>query len=51
MYLINRTAAVVKLRPPFVDWVNSCPGPGKFTLQNINRESHVYMLPEHDTER
>ena len=50
MYLINRAVAVVKLRQPFLDWANSMPGP-KHTLKAINTESHVFLLPEHDTQQ
>jgi len=50
MYLINRAAAVVKLRQPFLDWVNSMPGP-KHTLKAINTENNVFLLPEHDTQQ
>ncbi|MHC4556811.1 MAG: hypothetical protein ACYTFW_18760 [Planctomycetota bacterium] len=50
MYLINKALAVVSLKQPFADWANSTPGP-KFTLESINRESHVFLLPEHDTEQ
>jgi hypothetical protein len=50
MYLIDRTAAVVRIKKPFLDWVNSLPGKPRLTLKALNRENHVFLLPEHDTE-
>lgn len=52
MYLIDRAVAVVKLKQPFVNWVNSIEKPyGKLAVEKINRESHVYLLSEHATEQ
>ena len=31
-----------------LDWINYTDGP-KFTLEAVNREGHVYLIPEHDT--
>ena len=50
MYLIDRTAAIVKAKKPFLDWINSTDGPN-LTLKSVNQESHVYLLPEHDTKQ
>jgi hypothetical protein len=50
MYLVNKAMALVKLKQPFADWVNSTEKPyGKLTVEEINREGHVYLIPEHDT--
>ena len=51
MYLINRAAAVVRLKKPFLDWIESMPDKPKLTLQALNRENHVFLLPEHDTQQ
>ena len=51
MYLINRSVAVVKIKQPFLDWINSTDRHSKLTLEIVNRESHIYLLPEHDTEQ
>lgn len=52
MYLIDRAVAVVRLKQPFVDWVNSIEKPyGKLTVEKMNTESHVYLIPEHDTQQ
>ena len=51
---VNRSAVTVVAKMPLVDWVNihddgSCP----MTLEDCNRESTVYLLPEYsmDDER
>jgi len=51
MYLINRAIAVIRLKQPFLDWINSMPDKPKVTLEAVNRENHVFLLPEHDTEQ
>ena len=48
MYLVNRAVAIVKIKQPCLDWINSTERP-KLSLKSVNRESHVYLLPEHDT--
>ena len=48
MFLTNRAAVIVKAKKPFLDWINYTDGP-KFTLETVNREGHVYLIPEHDT--
>ena len=50
MYLIDRAVLLVRLKQPCVEWINSTDGP-KVTLAAVNRESHVYLIPEHDTEK
>ena len=48
MYLINKAALIVKAKKPFLDWINYTEG-SKFTLETVNREGHVYLIPEHET--
>ena len=50
MYLINRAVAIVRIKQPCVEWINSTEGP-ELTLKLVNEESHIYLLPEHDTEQ
>ena len=51
MYIINKAVALVKLKQPFVDWVNSIEKQyGKLIVEKINKESHVYLIPEYDTQ-
>ena len=50
MYLINRAVAIVRIKQPCLDWINSTEGP-ELTLEAVNRENHAYLLPEPDTEQ
>ena len=50
MYVVNRSALIVKLKKPYLDWINYVSDPHKYTLETINREHHVFLIPEHDTE-
>lgn len=49
--MINRSVAIVKIKQPFLDWINSTDRHSKLTLKSVNRESHVYLLSEHNTEQ
>ena len=49
MDLVNRAVGLVRIKKPFLDWINSTGKPGKLTLESVNRENHAYLLPEHDT--
>ena len=50
MYMLNKSAAFVKLKKPYLDWANYISEKQKYTLETINRENHVFLLPEFDTE-
>ena len=45
---INRCVAVVKVKQPFLDWVEGLPDslPGT-TLAEMNDDGHTYLLPEY----
>lgn len=52
MKLLNRSALSVKPTQPFLDWINSLEptvGEDDLTLDDIDRESTVYLIPEMDT--
>ena len=52
MYLIDRSAAVITIKQPCLDWISSLDKDmPKLTLESVTRESHVYLLPEYDTEK
>jgi len=52
MYLTNRSAAVLTIKQPCLDWINSLDKDmPKLTLESVTGESHVYLLPEYDTEK
>ena len=52
MKLLNRQAAVVFLQQPFVDWINTVDEQSGsttgFTIEEANREPHVYLLEYHE---
>jgi hypothetical protein len=51
MYVLNRSAVVLKPKQPFLDWLNSLPGDDKYTLNELRAEPTVILLPEfEDTE-
>ncbi|GKW50232.1 hypothetical protein [Halomonas sp. NCCP-2165] len=52
MKLLNRSALSVKPTQPFLDWINSLEptvGEDDLTLDDIDRESTIYLIPEMDT--
>ncbi|ABE60341.1 MULTISPECIES: hypothetical protein [Chromohalobacter] len=52
MKLLNRSALSVKPTQAFVDWINSLEptvGEDDLTLDDVERESTVYLIPEMDT--
>ncbi len=51
MYPIDRAAAVVRIKRPFLKWANSLPDKPKLTLKALNQENHIILLPEQDTEQ
>ena len=52
MKMLNRSAISVKLRQPFVDWINSVSDSGEeeVTLDDVNQESTSYLIPELEEE-
>lgn len=53
MKLVNRSALSVRPRQAFVDWINSLEateGEDDLTLDDVERESTIYLIPEMDTE-
>lgn len=48
MKMLNRSAISVKLKQPFVDWINSLGDETDelLTLADVNQESTCYLVPE-----
>lgn len=46
--MLNRCAVVVRKKQPYLDWLLQLPDPvdTNTTLEQINKDSHVYLLPE-----
>lgn len=52
MKLLNRSALSVKPTQAFLDWINSLEptvGDDDLTIDDIDRENTVYLIPEMDT--
>lgn len=49
--MVNRNAVVVKAKTPFLDWTKALPDPedSGITLEQINEEANVYLLPQYWT--
>ena len=43
---VNRTVAVINVKAPFVEWLNSLPDIEPLTLDEIENIAHVVLLPE-----
>ena len=50
MVSLNRTAAVVTAKQPFLDWLHSVPTSRHLTLADLNQEPSVYLLPDSDND-
>ena len=46
--MLNRCAVVVRKKQPYLDWLLQLPDPvdTNTTLEQLNNDSHVYLLPE-----
>lgn len=46
--MLNRSALVVTAKEPFLEWLRKLPDPvdDSTTLERINEDAHVYLLPE-----
>ncbi|MWJ27380.1 hypothetical protein GPM19_04020 [Halomonas sp. ZH2S] len=52
MKLLNRSALSVRPTQDFVDWINALEptmGDDDLTLDDVERESTIYLIPEMDT--
>ena len=46
--MLNRVLMTIKAKEPFREWINSLPDPEDVTLEEINEDSTVYLVPEYD---
>ena len=49
MYAVNRSAVVIKMKQPYLEWTNSLPDSDDMTLDRLNRENNIYLVQEYDT--
>jgi hypothetical protein len=45
--MINRSVLIVRAKEPFVKWINSLPDPAGVTVELVNQDNTVYLLPEY----
>jgi len=43
--MVNRCVLTVRLKQPFLDWLRSLPGMLDLTLEEVNDDPKVYLLP------
>jgi hypothetical protein len=44
--MINRSAFIVRSKQPFLAWLKSLPDPADVSLEEVNEDSTVYLLPD-----
>ena len=47
--MFNRCAVTTLAKQPFIDWLASLPDPFEATLEEINHDNEVFLLPFFDT--
>ena len=48
MLALNRSAIVVRPKPPFLDWLHAAdPTSVTLTLADLGREPTIYLVPEY----
>lgn len=50
MRLINRGVVIIKVRQPFVDWINRVIPEEPITLAEVNQECTALLVPDLDNE-
>jgi hypothetical protein len=45
--MLNRCALTIKAKKPFLSWLKSLPDPCDMTLDQVNSETSVYLLPDY----
>ena len=48
--MINRSAVTIKAKEPFLNWLKSLSDPPAVTLNEVNQDSNVYLLPEYEVD-
>ncbi len=46
--MLNRCVVVVKAKQPFMEWLRSLPDPADLTLDQINQDNTVSLLPDYE---
>jgi len=48
--LVYRCAVVVKPKQPFLDWMNKIEPANGATLEDLQHDCHVYLVPDYEEE-
>jgi len=46
--MVNRSVLIVRAKEPFREWLMSLPEPEDVSLQEINEDNSVYLIPEYE---
>ena len=46
--MVNRCVVTVRAREPFLLWLQSLPGSTGITLDQVNEDTTVYLLPDYE---
>lgn len=46
--MLNRCLLTIKAKEPFLNWVNSLPDSDKVTIEELNEDTAVYLVPEYE---
>ena len=49
--MVNRAALIVKAKEPFRKWIYDLQAPEDVTIEYINDDSTLYLIPEYDDDR
>ena len=50
MYALNRSAIVIKLKQPYLDWTKTLLDSEDVSLDTLNRENNIYLIQEYDND-
>jgi hypothetical protein len=46
--MVNRSVMVIRIKEPFREWLMSLPDPFDATLDEINDDNSVFLIPEYE---
>ena len=49
--MVNRCVVTIRAKEPFLEWMRGLPDPGDFTLDEVNRDTTAYLLPQYEDDQ
>jgi hypothetical protein len=46
--MVNRSVLIIRTKEPFRQWLRSLPEPEDVSLEEINHDNSVYLIPEYE---